>query len=106
MMSEWYQHDPRIDLRLRTPFTRPLGPPVAGYSHLPPSWRPLAPSRCARSLRASRPSSSWTAGPLLSPAHVFTASSASVQSSLRVGPNYSVTIRDELRLVTDEEARS
>src|SRR5215212_10678192 len=99
MMSEWYQHDPRIDLRLRTPFTRPLEPPVAGYPHLPPSWRPLAPSRCARSLRASRPSSSWTAGPLLSSDHVFAASSASVQWSYFGPTRNPVTIKDELKLV-------
>jgi hypothetical protein len=29
-----------------------------------------------------------------------------VQSSLRMGPKYPVTIKDELKLVTDEEARS
>jgi hypothetical protein len=37
--------------------------------------------------------------------HFFAASSASVQSSLLVGPTYPGTIGDELMLVLDEEAR-
>ena len=62
-------------------------------THSPsPSCQPLAPSRCASSLRASQPSPSWPAGPLLSPDHFFAASSASVP------------IGDEPKLVMDEEA--
>jgi hypothetical protein len=66
LRSQWYQFPPRVDLRLRTPFARPLEwSPSRGTLSSPPSCRPLAPSRCASSLRASRSFPSWTAGPLL-----------------------------------------
>jgi hypothetical protein len=43
-------------------------------------------------IRANRSSPSWTAGPLLWADHFFAASSAGVQSSLRVEPKYPGTI--------------
>jgi hypothetical protein len=52
VVSEWYQHHPRIDLRLRIPFARPLGSSVEGY----PLISTLVPATGSESMRKFAPS--------------------------------------------------
>ena len=106
MVSEWYQHHPRIDLRLRPPFARALESSVEGYpliSTLVPatgseSMRKFASSISVLSLMDHRPIALGRS--LL--CHVERGRAVEVAR----GTDISCYDREELRLIIDEEARS
>ena len=105
MVSEWYQHHPRIDLRLRPPFARALESSVESChlsSTLVPatgseSMRKFAPSIAVLSLMDRRP---ITLGRSLL---------GRVERKRAVefarGTEVSWYDREELRLIIEEEAR-
>ena len=105
VVSEWYQHHPRIDLRLRIPFARVLESSVEGY----PLISTLVPAPGSESMRKFAPSISVLSLMDRRPITLGRSLLGQVERERAVefacGTEVSWYDREELRLIIDEEAR-
>jgi hypothetical protein len=105
VVSEWYQHHPRFDLRLRPPFARALESSVEGY----PLISTLVPTTGSESMRKFLPSISVLSFMDHSPITLSLSLLFHVERGRAVefarGTEVSWYDRGELRLIIDEEAR-
>jgi hypothetical protein len=105
VVSEWYQHHPRFDLRLRTPFARALESSVEGY----PLISTLVPTTGSETMRKFLPSISVLS--LMDHGSIALGRSLLCHVERRRavefgrGTKVSWYDREELRLIIDEEAR-
>ena len=105
VVSEWYQHHPHIDLRLRPPFARALESSVEGY----PLISTLVPATGSESMRKFLPSISVLSPMGHRPIALDRSLLCHVERGRAVefarGTDISWYDREELRLVIDEEVR-